>query len=131
MIHVRFSKSQSPPQRGKQLKTAQFEGYVDTRALSINNELYNIDIKTPYLSLKDAIFLESQIESTNGSPFYLINDDKNLGLFRVRPFVWTVDEQTIAPTWPINVSRKVRSLQFKVEKAYGVLTDLFLASEEL
>jgi hypothetical protein len=119
VIHVRFSKDQSPTQRGKQLKTAQFEGYVDTRPLNINNELYNIDIKTPYLPLKDAIFLEAQIESTDGSPFYLISGGENLGLFRVRPFTWTVDEK---PT----LTSKLRSLQFKVEKAYGILSDLVL-----
>ncbi len=119
VIHVRFSKSQSPPQRGKQLKTAQFEGYIDTRPLNINNEVNNIDIKTPYLCIDEAMVLESQIESTDGSPFFLINAGKNLGLFRVRPFVWTVDEK---PT----LTSKVRSLQFKVERAYGVSSELFL-----
>jgi hypothetical protein len=132
IIHIRFSKSQSPSQRGKQLKTAQFEGYVDTRPLSINNEVNNIDIKTPYLCLNDAMLLESQIESTNGSPFYLINANQNLGLFRIKPFVWSVDEKATAAAWSGDESlfpqssRKVRSLSFKVERAYGVLSELYL-----
>lgn len=119
VIHIRFSKSQSPAQRGKQIKTAQFEGYVDTRPLSINNEVNNMDIKTPYLCLSEAMQLESQIDSTDGSPFYLMNNDRNLGLFRVKPFVWSVDEKT-------TLTGCVRSLQFKVERAYGVLSELFL-----
>jgi hypothetical protein len=132
IINIKFSKSQSPAERGKILKVAQFEGYVDTRPQNINNEINNIDIKTPYLCLSEAMFLESQIESTNGEPFYLINAEQNLGLFRVRPFIWSVDEKATAAIWDGDTSLypkangKVRSLSFKVERAYGVLSELFL-----
>jgi hypothetical protein len=112
-IPIRFSKSQSPAQRGKRVKTAQFEGYVDTRPIDINSEIYDIDVKTPYLKLNEAVWLESLLDEADGSPFYLQNNGRNLGLFRLSPNNWTVDEKPTLTSW-------VRSLQFKVVRAFGL-----------
>jgi hypothetical protein len=126
MISIKFSKSQSPSERGRQTKTAQFEGYAEVRPMSINSEIYNIDIKTPYIKEKEATYLEAQILATNGGPFFLVNNRKNLGLFRVKPFIWTVDEKNTAQVWNeisdvfAKPSSKVKALSFRVEKAYGV-----------
>jgi len=112
-IPIRFGKSQSPAQRGKRVKTAQFEGYVDTRPININSEIYDIDVKTPYLKLNESVWLEQQLEETDGSPFYLQNNGRILGLFRLSPNTWTVDEK---PT----LTSLMRSLQFKVVRAFGL-----------
>jgi hypothetical protein len=113
IIPIRFSKSQSPQQRGKRIKSASFEGYVQTRPIDINSEVYNIDVRTPYLKQNEAVWLEQQLEERDGGPFYLLNSGKNLGLFRLEPNTWTVDEKP-------QLHGKVRSLQFRVVRAFGL-----------